>query len=115
MRSLTGSPVQAPYTLSDMARDVVEMMEANGVSSAHVVGVSMGGMIAQTMAIEHASHVRSLVSIMSTTGSRRQGWPGLGPLLALATQGRANTPEEYRARLLRLHPVSVPLLQTCIG
>ena len=61
------------YLLSDMARDAVGVLDVLGIESAHIVGVSMGGMIAQTMAIEHPARVRSLTSIMSTTGDRRRG------------------------------------------
>jgi pimeloyl-ACP methyl ester carboxylesterase len=61
-------PVSAPYTLSDMARDVVGLLDALGIESAHVVGASMGGAIAQTLAIEHAQRLRSLTSIMATSG-----------------------------------------------
>jgi pimeloyl-ACP methyl ester carboxylesterase len=63
-------PVRAPYTLSDMAKDVVGLMDALGLEDAHVLGVSMGGMIAQHVAIEHPWRVRSLTSIMSTPGGR---------------------------------------------
>jgi pimeloyl-ACP methyl ester carboxylesterase len=66
-----------PYTLSDMARDTAGLMRELGLASAHVVGASMGGMIAQTLAIEHPRRVRSLVSIMSTTGNRWKGQPAL--------------------------------------
>jgi pimeloyl-ACP methyl ester carboxylesterase len=59
-----------PYTLSDMAADAVAVLDALGVDSAHVVGASLGGMIAQTVAIEHPRRVRTLTSIMSTTGDR---------------------------------------------
>lgn len=65
------------YRLSDMAADTVGLMDHLGIESAHVVGVSMGGMIGQTLAIEHRERVRSLVSMHSTTGSRRVGAPTL--------------------------------------
>jgi pimeloyl-ACP methyl ester carboxylesterase len=77
--SLMGSAARgergtAPYTLSDMATDAANLLDAVGWSSAHVVGVSMGGMIGQTLAIEHPARVRSLTSIMSSTGA--PGLPG---------------------------------------
>jgi pimeloyl-ACP methyl ester carboxylesterase len=62
-----------PYTLSDMAGDAVGLLDALSIAAAHVVGVSMGGMIAQTIAIEHAEHVLSLTSIMSHTGEPAYG------------------------------------------
>lgn len=72
-----------PYTLSDMADDGIGLLDHLGIAEAHVCGVSMGGMIAQTMAIEHPDRVLSLVSIMSTTGRRSVGWqdPRLFPML----------------------------------
>ena len=63
------------YTLGDMAEDTVGLMRALEIEPAHVVGASMGGMIAQTIAMEHPEAVRSLVSIMSNTGSRWKGQP----------------------------------------
>ena len=68
-------PIAAEYLLSDMAADAAGVLEALDVDTAHVVGISMGGMIAQTLAIEHPERVRSLTSIMSTTGNRRVGQP----------------------------------------
>ncbi|HEU4428301.1 MAG TPA: alpha/beta fold hydrolase [Myxococcota bacterium] len=59
----------APYTLDDMADDAAGLLGALGVESAHIVGASMGGMIAQTVAYRHAPKTRSLVSIMSSTGN----------------------------------------------
>jgi pimeloyl-ACP methyl ester carboxylesterase len=62
-------PVEAPYRLRDMAEDTVGLMDALGIKSAHLVGASMGGMIAQEIAISFPQRVRSLTSIMSTTGN----------------------------------------------
>lgn len=69
----TGAPSPAPYTLSDMAGDVVAVLDALAVRSTHVVGSSLGGMIAQTLAIEHPARVRSVTSIMATTGEGHVG------------------------------------------
>jgi pimeloyl-ACP methyl ester carboxylesterase len=65
------------YKLSDMALDTVGLMDVLGIERAHVVGVSMGGMIAQTIAARHPGRVRSLTSIMSNTGARFSGQPAL--------------------------------------
>jgi len=62
------------YALTDMADDTARLIEALGAGAAHVVGVSMGGMIAQTLAIHHPERVKTLVSIMSTTGDRSVGY-----------------------------------------
>jgi pimeloyl-ACP methyl ester carboxylesterase len=65
------------YTLSDMAQDTVGLLDALGLDRVHVAGASMGGMIAQTLAAQHPRRVRSLTSIMSSTGSRWSGQPAL--------------------------------------
>lgn len=65
-------PVQAPYKIRDMADDTVGLMDALRIASAHIVGLSMGGMIAQEIALSYPQRMRSLISIMSTTGN-----PGL--------------------------------------
>jgi len=67
----------AGYTLADMAGDAVGLLDGLGIDRAHVAGASMGGMIAQTIAIEHPDRVLSLASIMSNTGARRSGQPQL--------------------------------------
>jgi pimeloyl-ACP methyl ester carboxylesterase len=77
MRSLAGLEIKkdsVPYTLSDMAADAVGLLDALGISSAHVVGASMGGAIGQELALSHPGRVRTLTSIMSTSGAR--GLPG---------------------------------------
>jgi pimeloyl-ACP methyl ester carboxylesterase len=83
-----GKRTGAPYSLSDMASDAVGLLDHLGLDRAHVVGTSMGGMIAQTMAIEHPERVASLTSIMSTTGKRSVGWqdPALLPRMLARRQ-----------------------------
>lgn len=83
VRAYLGQPVQPPYGLGDLAADAFGLLDHLGIRRAHVTGVSMGGMIAQTMAITEPDRVRSLVSMLSTTGRRRVGWtnPRLFPLL----------------------------------
>ena len=71
LRARIGMRVRGAYDLNDMAADTVGLMDALGIGQAHVVGASMGGMIAQQLAALHPARVRSLVSIMSTTGNRR--------------------------------------------
>jgi len=73
----------APYTLVDMADDTAGLLWALGVGAAHVMGVSMGGMIAQQLVISHPELVLSLCSIMSTTGARDVGLPSPAALQVL--------------------------------
>jgi proline iminopeptidase len=68
-RSILGMQVQAPYTLADMANDVTGLMDALGIGRAHVVGASLGGMVAQVLAARSPGRVASLVSIMSGSGN----------------------------------------------
>lgn len=71
------------YTLSDMAADTIGLIDALGFDKVHLVGASMGGMIAQTLAIEYPSRIKSLTSMMSTTGSRSVGQPDFSILSKL--------------------------------
>jgi pimeloyl-ACP methyl ester carboxylesterase len=92
--ALQGKPVDAPYRLSDMAADAFGLLDALGIENAHVVGASMGGAIAQTMAIERPERLRTLTSIMATTGA-----PGLPPptpeAMAVLLTAPATTLEDY--------------------
>jgi len=76
-KRMAGERVDVPYTLGDMADDAVGLLDALGVAGAHIVGASMGGMIAQLVAANHPGRTRSLVSIMSSTG--RPGLPEATP------------------------------------
>jgi pimeloyl-ACP methyl ester carboxylesterase len=88
--AMTGAgEVDAPYNLSDMAADAAGLLGELGIDSAHVVGVSMGGMIGQTLAIEQPLRVRTLTSIMSSTGD-----PALPPPSPEALQTLIATPPE---------------------
>jgi pimeloyl-ACP methyl ester carboxylesterase len=78
-----GQPIEAPYTLSLLAADAVGLLDALDIPAAHIVGASMGGMIVQTIAIEHPDRVLSLTSIMSTTGHTEVGQPDPEAMLAL--------------------------------
>jgi pimeloyl-ACP methyl ester carboxylesterase len=74
--AMAGESVEAPYALDDMAADTVGLMDALRISRAHMVGASMGGMIAQIVAARYADRARSLTSIMSSSGApacRRAG------------------------------------------
>lgn len=71
LRKKIGFPAKVPYTLKDMADDGIGVLDALGIAKAHVVGGSMGGMIAQLMAIHHGDRLLSLTSIFSTTGSSK--------------------------------------------
>ncbi|MGI8791984.1 MAG: alpha/beta fold hydrolase [Acidimicrobiales bacterium] len=68
-----GEQPKVPYTIADMAADAIAVLDAVGAATAHVMGLSMGGMIAQTVAIAYPDRVRSLVSVMSTTGESEYG------------------------------------------
>ncbi len=85
-----GIRTKLPYRLSDMAADAAGLLDALGIDSAHVVGGSMGGMIAQLMAIEHAPRVRTLTSIFSTTGNPRLPRPKPEAMKALLDRAPAN-------------------------
>ncbi|MBI5107394.1 MAG: alpha/beta fold hydrolase [Rhodocyclales bacterium] len=79
-------PVRTAYTLTDMADDTVRLMDQLGIARAHIVGASMGGMIAQVLAATHPQRVLSLTSIMSTSGNRKLSKPSKAAGKALLTR-----------------------------
>lgn len=95
-----GEQPNVPYTLFDMADDAAGLLDALGIETAHICGASMGGMIAQCMAIQHPHRMRSLTSIFSTTGN-----PDLPPAspeaMAALTSPAGNTLEEVLDRAER--------------
>jgi pimeloyl-ACP methyl ester carboxylesterase len=110
------------YDLADMAADAVGLLDVLDISTTNVVGISMGGMIAQTIAARHPDRVRSLVSMMSTTGARRVGRPALSTWrLMLARPARSR--EEFAARAVRMfrhigsagYPFDEPLIRELAG
>jgi pimeloyl-ACP methyl ester carboxylesterase len=91
-----GIPVSAPYKLADMANDVLGLLDVLGVRSAHLVGASMGGMIAQELALSHPDRVCSLTSIMSSTGNPKLPQP-TREAAALLLRPPPSTLDEYIA------------------
>jgi pimeloyl-ACP methyl ester carboxylesterase len=94
---LLGRRATAAYLLRDMAADTTGLMDHLEIESAHLVGASMGGMIAQTIAIRHPQRVRSLVSMMSSTGNRWLGipaWKAFGALFVRPSTGREGAIEQ---------------------
>ena len=76
-RQVLGLPLAPPYALADMADDAAGLLDALAIASAHVCGASMGGMIAQLLALRHPQKVRSLTLVMTSSGSRRLPRPSL--------------------------------------
>jgi pimeloyl-ACP methyl ester carboxylesterase len=96
------------YEVEDMAHDAEGLLEALGVESAHVFGVSMGGMIAQSLAIEHPSRVRTLTSVMSTTGDLSVGAPHPDALEVLLVPPPADREEAVTTALTTWRVIGSP-------
>jgi pimeloyl-ACP methyl ester carboxylesterase len=107
VRSFVSPPSRRPrpsYTLDDMADDGFGLLDHLGIDAAHVCGISMGGMIVQSMALLHPERVLSLTSLMSTTGRRTVGWQD-PRLLRRLMERRATTREAYVASSARFWAV----------
>lgn len=102
---------KAGYTLSDMADDAVAVLDAAGADQAHVVGASLGGMIAQTVAIDHPTRVLSLTSIMSKTGALFAGLPTPRTLRELLRERPADKSKALDTELARYELIAGPLFE----
>ena len=104
VRAMAGFHIDAPYLLTDMANDSFGLLDGLGIERAHVMGVSMGGMIGQTMAVTRPERVLSLTSIMSTTGERRAGMPKLRVWSLLMRRAPADREafQDYFVRMFRI-------------
>ena len=102
MKLRFGLPVRAPYSLADMAADALGVLDALGIAQAHVVGASMGGMIAQRIALAAPQRVLSLTSLMSTSGARRLPGPQPRVLQVMLSRPRDSSEPALLAHYVRL-------------
>jgi pimeloyl-ACP methyl ester carboxylesterase len=86
LKYAVGLKVSAPYTVATMADDTAGLLDALGIAAAHICGASMGGMIAQQLAVRHRERVKSLTLIMTSSGSRRLPGPSLKVRSALISR-----------------------------
>jgi pimeloyl-ACP methyl ester carboxylesterase len=107
MKRMLGREIKAAYTLSDMANDCVNLLASLGYASAHVAGISLGGMIAQHMALEHPASVRSVTLIMTTPGTRRY-LPSFKALKALVGRRADSEQEAIAIRLATFRVIGSP-------
>ncbi len=105
-----GEPFEPPYSLEDMADDAVGLLDALNIEKAHICGVSMGGMIAQVLALRHPTRVLSLTSIMSTTGNPDipPGDPEVRQVISTPAPPKRDGYIEYYIKLRRLLYGSFP-------
>ncbi len=122
-RTLLRMPVTGGYALEDMALDVERLLDALGVRRAHVVGISMGGMVAQVLAVQCPNRIASLVTIASASGNPRTGLGSLRAVWAVIAGGSPKTEEERRKRTERIlrvlsgpaYPVEAPELREILA
>ena len=93
---------QGHYQISDMADDVAQLLDCLGIAQAHVLGMSMGGMIAQNLAAQHPDKVRSLTSIFSTTGNPRVGQAAGSTILRMLLGQSAQTLEQAQDKFVQM-------------
>jgi pimeloyl-ACP methyl ester carboxylesterase len=93
-------PVHAPYSLGDMARDAAGVLDALGIARAHVCGASMGGMIAQRLALHHPERVKSLTLMMTTSGARQLPQASARVRRALLSRPASSAEDDVIAQLM---------------
>lgn len=119
---LAGDMSGVPYLIPDLADDVAGLLDALGIGSAHIVGLSMGGMIAQQFAIDHPHRLRTLCSIMSTTGAPDVGQPApevvtllLSPAATTRDEAVAGGQKMYETIGSPAYPMPTDQLRALIG
>ncbi len=124
LKFAVGLKVASPYTVADMADDAAGVLDALGIPAAHVCGASMGGMIAQQMAVRHAARVKSLTLMMTSSGSRRLPGPTLkvrGAMISRPTDPKnIQSVIDHYVKLYRLigspaYPATEAYLQERLG
>jgi pimeloyl-ACP methyl ester carboxylesterase len=105
---MTGEPVNPPYTIEDMADDAVGLLDALAINKAHICGMSMGGMIAQTIALKYPERVLSLISIYSNTGDRKEPQPKPEAMEVLLTPPPAQRQANIEFGMKFLNTISGP-------
>ncbi len=112
LAALGGNFSSVAYTLSDMAADAAGLLDALGIASAHIVGASLGGFVAQTLAIEHPARVKTLTSIMSSTGDRTVGQPRSAIMGLFASTPPRNREEAMAAAVKAFKVIGSPKYPT---
>ena len=106
LKHAVGMKVSAPYTMADMADDAAGLLDALGIPAAHICGASMGGMIAQQLAVRHPERVKSLTLIMTSSGSRSLPGPTLKVRSAMISRPQdpkdVNSVVDHYVKLYRL-------------
>ena len=108
LRQLLARPRPDAYDLTDMAADTIGLLDVLNIRRVHLVGMSMGGMIAQVLAARHPHRVASLTSIFSTTGHRRVGQPARSTVLRLAKAAPRTVEESVERHLAMLSHIGGP-------
>ena len=114
LKSQIGLSVDSPYTLADMAGDAVAVLDTLDIEQAHVIGASMGGMIAQIIAYDHPERTKSLTSIMSTTGAPHLPPPGKAQREGIDNMNESSADEAAKLEALGFFTSALPNQVTAI-